>query len=98
MQINLTGHGVHVTPALRAFTEEKFGKLSKYFDRITSIHVIFDVDKDRQIAEATILVRKAEMYAKAESADMYSTIDSLVDKLHRQLVKHKEKLQECRAA
>lgn len=92
MQINITGHQMEITPALKAFTEEKFDKLERHFDKITAINVVFDVEKLRQIAEATILIVKGELHASAESEDMYSAIDGLVDKLDRQLIKHKEKL------
>ena len=93
MQINFTGHRMNVTPALKAFAQEKFEKLERHFDKITSINVIFDVEKLRQIAEATILVSKAELHASSESDDMYSAIDLLIDKLNKQLIKHKEKTQ-----
>lgn len=92
MQINITGHRIEVTPALRAFTEDKFDRLERHFDHITNINVIFDVEKLRQIAEATILVTKGEVHASSESEDMYAAIDTLVDKLNRQLIKHKEKI------
>lgn len=92
MQINMTGHRMDVTPALRAFTEEKFDRLERHFDQITAINVTFDVEKLRQIVEATILVSKGELHASSESEDMYAAIDTLVDKLNRQLMKHKEKI------
>lgn len=92
MHINITGHRIEVTPSLRSFTEEKFDRLERHFDHITSIHVVFDVEKLRQIAEATILVSKEKLHASSESEDMYAAIDLLVDKLNRQLMKHKEKL------
>ncbi|MFA6303906.1 MAG: ribosome-associated translation inhibitor RaiA [Legionella sp.] len=96
MQINITGHRIDVTPALRAFTEEKFDRLERHFDHITSIHVTFDVEKLRQIAEATVLIAKGEVHASSESDDLYAAIDVLVDKLNRQLMKHKEKILEHR--
>lgn len=92
MQIHITGHRLEITDSLRAFTEEKFDKLERHFDQITAINVVFDVEKLRQIAEATIIVSKAELHASSESEDMYTAIDSLVDKLNRQLMKHKEKI------
>lgn len=92
MQINITGHRLEVTPALRAYTEEKFEKLDRHFDNITAVNVVFDIEKVRQIAEATILVAKGEVHASSESEDMYAAIDLLVDKLNRQLMKHKEKI------
>lgn len=97
LQINFTGHNVDVTPALRAYTEEKLNKLERHFDKITSIHVIFDIEKLSQIAEASIMIAKGELYARSESEDMYASIDSLVDKLDRQLIKHKEKTREHRS-
>ncbi|MFI4919732.1 MAG: ribosome hibernation-promoting factor, HPF/YfiA family [Legionellales bacterium] len=96
MQINITGHRIDVTSALRTFTEEKFDRLERHFDQITAIHVVFDVEKLRQIAEATILVAKDKLHASSESEDMYAAIDLLVDKLNKQLVKHKEKIQDHR--
>ncbi len=92
MQINFTGHRMEVTPALKTFTQEKFDKLERHFEKITSINVIFDVEKLRKIAEATILIAKGELHASSESEDMYTAIDILVDKLDRQLIKHKEKM------
>ncbi|KTD06005.1 ribosome-associated, sigma 54 modulation protein [Legionella gratiana] len=92
MQINITGHHMDVTPALRAFTEEKFDKLERHFDQITSINVVFGVEKLRQIAEATVYIAKGEVHASSESDDLYAAIDTLIDKLDRQLIKHKEKI------
>ena len=97
MQINFTGHGMEVTPALRTFTQEKFDKLERHFDKITAINVVFDVEKLRKIAEATILIAKAELHASSESEDMYAAVDTLVDKLDKQLIKHKEKNRKHRA-
>ena len=96
MQINFTGHRLEITPALREYTISKFDKLQSHFDKISSINVIFDVEKLRQIAEATLHVSKAELHASSESENMYSSIDSLVEKLDRQLIKHKEKMKNHR--
>jgi putative sigma-54 modulation protein len=92
MQINFTGHNVEVTPALKSYTEDKFGKLERHFDKITAINVVFNVEKLVQTAEATILVAKGDLHASAKSENMYTAIDELMDKLDRQLIKHKEKL------
>jgi len=85
-----------VTPALKSFTEEKLDKLGKHFDKIMSINVVFDVEKLRQIAEATVHIAHGELHASAESDDMYAAVDGLVDKLDKQLIKHKEKLKNHR--
>ena len=92
MNINFTGHRMELTTALKSFTQEKFNRLERHFDKITAINVVFDVEKLRHIAEATILISKGEVHASSESDDMYSAIDLLVDKLDRQLTKHKQKI------
>ena len=92
MQINLTGHHMDITPAIRSFVDEKFERLERHFDHITNIHVILTVEKGRQKAEATIHVNRGNIFAEAQSEDMYAAIDLLIDKLDRQVIKHKEKL------
>lgn len=92
MQLNITGHGIQVTPALRQYATEKLDRLTRRGDHITSISLIFDVEKVNQIAKATVHVTGAEIHARSESADLYSAIDLLVDKLTHQITKHKEKL------
>lgn len=96
MQIEFTGHQMNVSDALKNHTIDKFMRLQKHFDKITSIHVVFNIEKLRQIAEATILVAKDKFYAKSENENMYAAIDLLADKLNKQIIKHKEKLQDYR--
>ncbi len=96
MQINFTGHHIEITSALRDFAEEKFEKLLRHFEKINSINVMFEVDKLRHIAEATVHVSKHEFHAHAESEDLYSAIDLLIDKLDRQIKKYKEKITDHR--
>ena len=92
MQINLTGHHIEITESLRGYVQEKFTKLERHFDQINNVHVILNVQKMQQIAEAKIHLKKGEVFATSEHADMYAAIDSLIDKLDRQVLKHKEKL------
>ena len=92
MQINLTGHHVDITGSLRDYVNEKFERLERHFDHINNVHVILSIEKLRQIAEANIHLNGGEIFANAEATDMYASIDSLVDKLDRQVIKHKEKM------
>lgn len=94
MQLNITGHHVEVTDALRDFVNQKFAKLEQYFDRINQVHVILSVEKVLKVAEATLHVNGGELHATSEHQDMYAAIDGLVDKLARQLNKHKDKLKQ----
>lgn len=92
MQINLTGHHLDLTDALRDYVNDKFKRLERHFDHINNVHVILEVDKVRQKAEAKLNVNGGEIFATSEEEVMYAAIDSLVDKLDRQVIKHKEKM------
>lgn len=94
MQLNISGHHVDVSEALKAYATEKFAKLERHYDQITNVHVVLSVEKTRQRAEATMHVSGAELFADADSEDLYAAIDLLTDKLNRQLIKHKEKVVE----
>lgn len=91
MQINISGHHVEVTDALKDYVTSKMEKLERHFDHITNMQVILTVQKQRQIAEATVHIAGGDVHGKSETEDMYASIDSLVDKLDRQILKHKEK-------
>ena len=92
MQLNLTGRHVNITDPLRDYVTNKFAKLERHFDHINNVHVILDIEKLSQKAEATLHVNGGELFATSEHADMYAAIDGLIDKLDRQVIKHKEKL------
>ncbi|EKE01433.1 MAG: hypothetical protein ACD_21C00132G0004 [uncultured bacterium] len=91
LPIQFSGHGVEITQTLHDFVNKKFARLQKHSDKITNIHIFFEVKKLIQMAEATVHIKGHEIFAKAESEDLYKTIDLLVDKLVRQLDKHKGK-------
>ena len=91
MQVSVTGHHVEVTDSLRNHVEEKIGKLKRHFDNVTDVHVILTVEKLEQKAEATVQVSGAKLFADDVREDMYQAIDNMVDKLDRQIIKHKEK-------
>ena len=93
MQINLTGHHVDITASLREYVNTKFEKLTRHFDHINNVHVVLTVEKINQIAEATVHLTGTEIHASAENNDMYASIDTLVDKLDRQILKYKGKIQ-----
>ncbi len=92
MQINLSGHHVEVTDSLRDFVNTKFAKLERHFDHINNVYVVLTVEKLNQIAEATVHLNGTEVHAKASNQDMYASIDSLIDKLDRQILKYKGKI------
>lgn len=91
MQLHFTGRNLEITPALKSFATEKFQKIEKRDSSITNVNVIFQVENVTHIAEATLHLNGAEIHASAKAEDMYSAIDTLVDKLVGQITKHKEK-------
>lgn len=94
MQINLSGHHVDLTDSMREYVENKMARLERHAANISHIDVVMNVEKLRQMAEGTVRMAGAELFASAESEDMYASIDSLTDKLDRQLSKHKGKVQQ----
>jgi len=93
MQLSVTGHHIELTDALRSYVEEKIKKIERHFDHVTNVHVILSVERHQQKAEATVHVSGADVFAYDVKDDMYAAIDGLIDKLDRQIIKHKEKLQ-----
>ncbi|WP_199609757.1 ribosome hibernation promoting factor [Flocculibacter collagenilyticus] len=92
MQINLTCRHVNATSSIKDYVDNKFSKLERHFDHINNVHVILDSEKLMQKAEAKLHVNGGELFATATHDDMYAAIDGLIDKLDRQVIKHKEKL------
>ena len=92
MQLNLTGHHVDITDSLRDYVNEKLAKLERHFENMTQVNVVLTVEKQQQRAEASVSVAKGHLFADATTENMYAAIDALIDKLDRQLIKHKEKI------
>ncbi|MEX0374069.1 ribosome hibernation-promoting factor, HPF/YfiA family [Spiribacter pallidus] len=91
MKIDITGQHLDITDALRGYVEEKFQRLERHFDNVVDAHVMLRVEKNRHQAEATLALSGARLFAEATEDEMYAAIDALIDKLDRQVVKHKEK-------
>mgnify|MGYP001828459768 FL=1 len=94
MQINITGHHIEVTPALRAYVTEKLQKISRHFDHVISIDVILKVENYKKHAEGKINAAGTPkaLFAQAIDDDMYAAIDGLSDKLDKQVRRHKDRI------
>jgi putative sigma-54 modulation protein len=97
MNLNVSGHHLEVTPAIRSYVRSKLERIARHFDHVIDAHVILTVDKLRQKAEATLHVSGKDLHCESEEADLYAAIDLLADKLDRQVLRHKGKLQERRS-
>jgi len=91
MQLTISGQHIDITPPLRSYVSSKIERIERYFDHVTTTNVVLHVEKTRHMAEATVSTRGATLHANAEADDMYAAIDALVDKLDRQVLRHKEK-------
>jgi putative sigma-54 modulation protein len=95
MQVNISGQHVEITTSLKKYVMEKIDKLAHHFNHITNVHVTLSIEKKiRQKAEAQVNLSGAQIHAEAINEDMYAAIDEMIDKLDRQVVKHKEKLKD----
>jgi putative sigma-54 modulation protein len=91
MNLHLTGHHVEITPAIREYVTAKLARINRHFDHVIDVNVIMTVEKLDQKIEANVHVAGKEIHVQANDADMYAAIDGLIDKLDRQVLKHKER-------
>ena len=92
MKFIIVGRNIEVTPGLRTAVEDKIGKLDKYFNPDTEVHVTLSVEKDRQKIEVTIPVKGSIIRSEQVSNDMYVSIDLVQEIIERQLKKYKNKI------
>lgn len=99
MNLTISGHHLEVTPAIREYVHSKMERIMRHFDHVIDIAVILTVDnlqeKDkRQKAEVNMNLSGKALHAEGIAHNLYAAIDTLIDKLDRQVMKHKNKVQE----
>lgn len=92
MQINITGHHIELSPALNDYIKTKMQRIQRHFDHVVDAHFVLGQERQLYKAEATVHVTGATLHAMSEHEDMYAAIDLMLDKLDRQVTKHKEKM------
>lgn len=92
MNLSIHGNHVEVTPALREYVAGKFNRVERHFDQVIDASVQLTVEKVLQRAEVTLRLRGNNIHVESVDADMYAAIDALVDKLDRQVLRHKDRL------
>jgi putative sigma-54 modulation protein len=98
MNLTISGHHLEVTPALRSYVASKLDRITRHFDQVVDVKVLLSIENQtekerRQKAECNIHVKGSDMFAESAHEDMYAAVDELVDKLDRQVVRHKDRLQ-----
>ncbi|XVJ68581.1 MAG: ribosome-associated translation inhibitor RaiA [Rhizobacter sp.] len=98
MNLTISGHHLEVTPALREYVLTKLDRVTRHFDQVVDVSVLLSVEKQkekerRQRAEVTLHAKGKEIFVEQSHEDLYAAIDQLMDKLDRQVLRHKDKLQ-----
>lgn len=99
MNLTISGHHLELTPAIREYVQHKLARIQRHFDHVIDVAVILAIDKHpekekRQKAEINLHVRGKDLHVECIAHDLYAAIDALIDKLDRQVIKYKSKLQE----
>jgi putative sigma-54 modulation protein len=99
MNLTISGHHLEVTPALREYVLTKLDRIRRHFDQVVDVSVLLRVEnlkekELRQKAEVTLHVKGRDIFVEQAHEDLYAAIDQLMDKLDRQVVRHKDRLQE----
>ena len=98
MNLTISGHHLEVTPALRSYVTSKLDRITRHFDQVVDVKVLLSIENQkekegRQRAECNIHVKGSDLFAESAHEDLYAAVDELVDKLDRQVVRYKDKLQ-----
>ena len=96
MNLQLTGNHLDITPAIRSYVTTKLERITRHFDHVIDVNVVLSVNKLEQKIECNVHVPKKDIFCECKEQNMYAAIDVLVDKLDRQIIKHKEKVIEQR--
>jgi len=91
MNLHLSGHHLEVTEAMRGYITGKLDRVTRHFDHVIDVNMILSVEKLVQKVEANVHLSGKDIFVESHDADMYAAIDNLIDKLDRQIIKHKEK-------
>jgi len=92
MKLAIHGHHLEVTVALRQYVEDKLDRVRRHFDQVIEAEVQLSVEKLQQKAEITLRVSGSALHAESIDGDLYAAIDCLMDKLDRQVIKHKDRV------
>jgi putative sigma-54 modulation protein len=104
MNLTISGHHLELTPAIREYVQTKLERITRHFDHVIDVAVILAVEKlpekeKRQKAEINLRLRGNVIHVESIAVDLYAAIDTLIDKLDRQVLKYKSKLKnhQCEA-
>ena len=99
MNLTISGHHLDITPALREYVLTKLDRVTRHFDQVVDVSVLLTVEKmkekeRRQKAAVTLHGKGRDIFVEQSHEDLYAAIDQLMDKLDRQVMRHKDKVQD----
>lgn len=92
MKVMITGRHMEMTDALKAYVENSLGKVKAHFDKVIDVDVVLDIEKHRHIAEVNLHANGIRIHSRESSSDMYASVDSVIDKIEKQVRKYKDRI------
>ena len=96
MQMHITGRHVEITDDVRSYVEKRVKKIEAIFNRIIDLQLVIELEKNRYFAEIALTTAKATFHAQGETHDIFSCLDTVLDKIDRQIRRHKERIKDWR--
>jgi len=98
MNLTISGRHIELTPAIRAYVQNKLERIKRHFDNVVDVAVILTVDRitekeKRQKAEINLRMHGKDLHVESIAQDLYAAIDLLIDKLDRQILRQKDRVQ-----
>ena len=94
MNLNITGRHLEITPAIHAYVQTKMARVARHFDNVIDTQVMLSIERLKHTAEVTMHLRGKDIHCEATDENLYAAIDLLSDKIDRQVIKYKTKVQD----
>ena len=93
MNLHISGHHVTVTPAIRVYVESKMQRITRHFDHVIDSQVMLSIEPLKHRAEVTLHIPGKDIHCESTQENLYAAIDTLVDKVDRKVIQHKDRAQ-----
>jgi putative sigma-54 modulation protein len=97
MQISVSFRNLDPSDHLKGYAENRMARFKKYLEEPIDIYLVLSIQKFRHMADVTISANGLKIKAQEETGDLYSAIDMVLDKVEKQVKRHREKIKEHKA-
>ena len=94
MKLTVAGRNLEITDAIKKHLNSRLDKITTSLSEGADIHVSLHVNKYRHTADVTVKQKGFTIHADEETKDLYLTMDSVLEKIEKQLRKHKNRAQD----